>query len=93
MNEEISKVIKNKYEEIEIDLTKHNVEIISKVDGTTNVIVDGEALQFVKRISFEGLFMNEREDAKRKTLKVIIHYPGGSDIPPSYLYRILVNET
>ena len=71
----------NKYEEISIDLTKHDVEIISKAGSYVLLKVDGAEfpshvtkVNSLERIQFIAPFLNGVEDINKKTLQVIVGY-------------------
>lgn len=75
-----------KIEEISIDLTKHDIEIKSyagsyatlKIDGVdfndlAGQEIDGNKMYSLKRIAFVAPYINDENDFKNKTLKLIIH--------------------
>ncbi|MHA7611889.1 hypothetical protein ACX2QB_05965 [Weissella viridescens] len=69
---------KPEYEEIDIDLNEHDVEIFSKAGSYLYVKVDGEYIdggstdRLLKRVEFIApLYMGEESNHK-KTLKVIM---------------------
>lgn len=75
-----------KIEEISIDLTKHDIEIKSyagsyvtlKIDDIdfndlAGQEIDGNKMDSLKRIAFVAPYINDENDFKNKTLKLIIH--------------------
>ncbi|RRG18233.1 hypothetical protein D3P96_02795 [Weissella viridescens] len=65
---------KPEYEEIEINLNEHDVEIFSKAQGYVEVKVDGKSLG-TRRVAFDAPFFNTMDDVNKKTLKVIVTNP------------------
>ncbi|MBS0950370.1 hypothetical protein JK159_08375 [Weissella minor] len=65
---------KPEYEEIDIDLNEHDVEIFSKAHGYVDVKVDGKSLG-TRRVAFDAPLFNTMDDVNKKTLKVIVSNP------------------
>lgn len=63
------------YEEIEIDLNKHDVEIFSKASSYVEIKVDGKPVPGMRRALFDAPFFNSMTDVNKKTLKVIVTNP------------------
>lgn len=66
---------KPEYEEIDIDLNEHDVEIFSKAGSYLYVKVDGKTVPGMRRALFDAPFFNSLNDTNKKTLKVIVTNP------------------
>ncbi len=64
-----------KYEEIDIDLSKHDVDITSKADGKIFVKIDGREVHRIKQVRLNTEFIKVPQDMHKKTLKMILHHP------------------
>lgn len=71
--------MKPRYEEIEIDLSKHDVEISSKAHDYVDVKVDGKSINGMRRALFDAPLFNDMNDINKKTLKVIVTNPEHSN--------------
>lgn len=67
--------MKPEYEEIEIDLNEHDVEIFSTKAPKIEIKVDGEVLKYAKRIVFNAPFINNIGDIQKRSLSVITWNP------------------